>query len=322
MEVENNSEFKLPDICIKKYKKNTSKENKLINAVSTGNIKDIYDILWNENVSPQVKKDFYGSDLITIATQNNQNDLVKLFMKMNLDPHNPNNYGTTPIHWAANNGNDSIIKELCNHGLTVRDLEKRDQFGSTPLHFAAMKNNESVVQLLISSGINPTVINNDGMRASDVTTDISIKRYLKEEENRYMAEHFKKKGKRKGKKKKGSGKSRSLSSSKSNSAPSRKASTVKQSSIVKSVSTVKPKKNTSVSSKKNSISSVLPPEIPSYKSVVASRLRKQILNPTSYAMKNFNDDVITLDNSSKSLKGSKSNSPKSSTESIKQKNSL
>jgi len=43
-----------------------------------------------------------------------------------------------------------MIKELCNHGLTVKDLEKQDQFGSTPLHFAALKNNENIVQLLVN----------------------------------------------------------------------------------------------------------------------------------------------------------------------------
>jgi len=50
---------------------------------------------------------------------------------------------------AANNGNDYLIQELCKHGLTVKDLEKRDEFGSTPLHFAALQNNENVVQLLV-----------------------------------------------------------------------------------------------------------------------------------------------------------------------------
>jgi len=239
-------------------------------------------------------------------------------MKMNLDPKHKNNYGVTPIHWAANNGNDYMIKELCNHGLTVKDLEKQDQFGSTPLHFAALKNNENIVQLLISSGINPMLFNNDGMKASDVTTDISIKKFLKDEENRYMAEHFKKKSKKKSKKKGGKGKS----SRSAPSTPNKKSSMSKQPSMVRSVSVPEPKKSKSTTtptlSKKRSTSRVLPPAPPSSKPIVANKPERevQVLNPTSYAMRNFNQEVITL-NPPNSARGSKKNSPKGSLEKMK-----
>jgi len=295
-------EFKLPDICINKYKTNSEKEKELIDSVANGDIKNVYNLLWNENVSVNVKKDFYGTDLLTIATQNEHNDLVKLLMKMNLSPKTRNSYGVTPIHWAANNGNDYLIQELCKHGITVRDLEKRDEFGSTPLHFAAMQNNDTIVQLLISSGINPTVINNDGQRASDVTTDIAIKKFLKDEETRYYAEHNKKKGKKKGKKKKDKVKMQKSESTVSKKPPSA------QSSMVKSTSKVKPVLTKSNSTKrvptppkKPKKPSILPPTINNSKPIVSNnnndeaKVEKAVLNTTSYAMKNFNQEVMSID---------------------------
>jgi len=299
-------EFKLPDICIKKYKRNSEKERELMDSIANGDIKNMYNLLWNEHVSLNAKKDFYGSDLLSIATQNEHYDIVKLLMKMNLDPNTRNNYGVTPIHWAANNGNDYLIQELCKHGLTVKDLEKRDEFGSTPLHFAAMQNNENVVQLLISSGINPTVMNNDGQRASDVTTDVTIKKYLKDEENRYMAEHYKKKSKKKIKKKNGKMK-------KSESTTSKKPPSA-QSSMVKSTSKVKPSltkstsfKRTTTPPKKHSKPSILPPTINNTKPIVSNnntntKVEKTVLNTTSYAMKNFNQEVISIDKN-KNIRG-------------------
>ncbi|ORX75776.1 ankyrin [Anaeromyces robustus] len=286
----------------------------MFDTVSRGDIKNMYNLLWNENVSLHAKKDYYQEDLISLAAQNDRNDLIKLLMKMNLNPKTRNNYGVTPVHWAANNGNDYIIKELCNYGLTLKDLQKRDEFGSTPLHYAAVKNNENIVQLLVSAGIDPTVINNDGRRASDVTTDATIKKYLKDEENRYFAEHYKKKNKKKGKKK-GNVKTptkRSLSS-----ASSKKSITTKQSSFVKSKSQIKPStsttiKRTTTPPKKDSIkpninnnnnnininNNILPPTT-NKNSVVASKKEKAILNPTSYTMKNINQEVITINNSAK-----------------------
>jgi len=50
-------------------------------------------------VSLNVRKDYYGTDLLSLATQKEHNDIVKILMKMNLDPRLKNNYGVTPVHW-------------------------------------------------------------------------------------------------------------------------------------------------------------------------------------------------------------------------------
>jgi len=314
-------EFRLPEICVKKHNKNTPEEKELIESVSTGKINKMYDLLWHENVSVNVKKDYYGSDLLSLATQNEQNDIVKLLMKMSLEPNNSrNSYGVTPVHWAASNGNDYLIKELYKNGLSIRDLEKRDEFGSTPLHFAALKNNEAVVHLLISCGINPTVINNDGKRASDVTTDLTLKKFLKEKEIRYMAEHFQKRGRRKGKKNRNKNSHSQRKSISSTSTISKKSSISKQSSMVRSFST---KRNSMSSSsgvmkplpspqrkRSEPENHILPPTINNNRTLVSSPPHEKTpLNPTSYAMKNINKEIITLKTKSpiqkNLLKGSK-----------------
>jgi len=319
-------EFRLPEICRERNNKNSAKERELIDSVSSGNMKKMYDILWNEPVSLDVKKDYYGTDLLSLATQNDQNEMVKLLMRMNLEPNCKNNYGATPIHWAANNGNDYLIRELCKHGLTIKDLEKRDEFGSTPLHFAALKNNESIVHLLISSGINPTVINNDGKRASDVTTDISIKKYLKEEENRYMAEHFKKKPKKKGKKKSKNKSGTPLRRTSASTASSRKSisSMSKRGSTVSSYSQIRASsssvankgppsnKRKETQKKKN----ILPPTIYNNKPIVSAK-EEVVVAPQSYAMRNLNQEILNIENLNKNLINA--NSLKGSDEKLRNK---
>ena len=59
-------------------------------------------------------------------------------------------FGCTPLHWAANSGKSQIIHSLLKKAnLSIEDLQKKDQFGSTPLHFASVRNLSESVQTLV-----------------------------------------------------------------------------------------------------------------------------------------------------------------------------
>ncbi|KAF4627149.1 hypothetical protein G7Y89_g11008 [Cudoniella acicularis] len=60
--------------------------------------------------------------------------------------------GRTPLSWAADKGNQSIVQMLIERGasLVARDSE----YGNTPLHYVARSRNEKIVELLLQHGAN------------------------------------------------------------------------------------------------------------------------------------------------------------------------
>jgi ankyrin repeat protein len=60
-------------------------------------------------------------------------------------------FGCSPLHWAANSGKPQIISSLIKKAhLSINDLQKKDQFGSTALHFASVRNLTENVQTLVN----------------------------------------------------------------------------------------------------------------------------------------------------------------------------
>ena len=67
--------------------------------------------------------------------------------------------GWTPLHSAAEGGNEVIIETLLSSGL---DIDSRGSDGTTPLMVAAAKGQEKTVNLLLSKGADPKLRNSMG----------------------------------------------------------------------------------------------------------------------------------------------------------------
>ncbi len=65
-----------------------------------------------------------------------------------------NQYGSTPLHWAAKNGYESVVQALLAGGVLVDAV---NQYGYTPLHWAAKNGYEAVVQALLAGGSDPNI---------------------------------------------------------------------------------------------------------------------------------------------------------------------
>jgi ankyrin repeat protein len=55
-------------------------------------------------------------------------------------------YGRTPLLWAAENGHEAVVKLLLDKDA---DIESKDKNDRTPLSWAAKKAHEAVVKLLL-----------------------------------------------------------------------------------------------------------------------------------------------------------------------------
>ena len=69
------------------------------------------------------------------------------------------NYGSTPLHWAAYNGNEAIARLFLDRGANP-NLQNND--GQTPLLWAALFRYEAIVRLLLDRGADPNLQDNDG----------------------------------------------------------------------------------------------------------------------------------------------------------------
>lgn len=75
-----------------------------------------------------------------------------------VDVDSKDSLGWTPLFYAAEHGNEAVVKLLLETGKV--DVDLKDSFGRTPLSWAAGGGNEAVVKLLQSSitTVLPTIL--------------------------------------------------------------------------------------------------------------------------------------------------------------------
>ena len=74
-------------------------------------------------------------------------ELAKLLLAHEADVNAQDKYGYTPLHSAADAGNEQVAKILLDK---TADINKQDNMGDTPLHVAAYEYKISVVNILLS----------------------------------------------------------------------------------------------------------------------------------------------------------------------------
>uniref|UniRef100_A0A914W2A8 Uncharacterized protein n=1 Tax=Plectus sambesii TaxID=2011161 RepID=A0A914W2A8_9BILA len=83
-----------------------------------------------------------------------QNGIISYLVSASADPNAQDNYGMTPLHYAAMRGNEVIASELlkCQAKFELVDHQKM-----TALHTACAHGSQSVVELLLKNGADPRV---------------------------------------------------------------------------------------------------------------------------------------------------------------------
>lgn len=87
---------------------------------------------------------------LTIASLFGLGEIVELLLKMESVELNPTDqFGRTPLLWAAEKGHIEVIKLLLK--MTKVELNHRDHIGQTPLSLAALNGHDEVIKLLIET---------------------------------------------------------------------------------------------------------------------------------------------------------------------------
>ncbi|OCK95360.1 ankyrin, partial [Cenococcum geophilum 1.58] len=110
-------------------------------------------LLETGKVEVDSKDNEYGQTPLSWAAENGHEAVVKLLLetgKVEVDSRD-NEYGRTPLSWAAENGHEAVVKLLLETGKVEVDL-KDNKYGQTPLSWAAEKGHEAVVKLLLETG--------------------------------------------------------------------------------------------------------------------------------------------------------------------------
>ena len=100
-------------------------------------------------------KDDYGRTPLSWAAGQGHEAVVKLLLGVEgVDPDSKDTDGQTPLAWAAGQGHEAVVKLLL--GVEGVDPDSKDTDGQTPLAWAAGQGHEAVVKLLLGvEGVDP-----------------------------------------------------------------------------------------------------------------------------------------------------------------------
>lgn len=94
---------------------------------------------------------------------------VKSLLSLGSDVNARYDAAMTPLYWAAQEGQTTIVQLLLDHGADVNGSDLLS--GWTALHMAAMYGHDSVVELLLNGGANIDATANEGETALDLASE-------------------------------------------------------------------------------------------------------------------------------------------------------
>ena len=104
--------------------------------------------------------------------------VVKYLITQGANIHAKNNYGVTPLHWAADTGHIATAQYLISQGA---DVNAQDDENKSPLHWAAYKGHVEFVKFLVSQGANIDATGKNGKSLLHTTVQrghVEVAKYL------------------------------------------------------------------------------------------------------------------------------------------------
>lgn len=142
----------------------------LMAAVQNGHF-NLAKALLEEGADP----DLSGSNSenpLTIATYQNNSEMIHLLLEYNAEVNVRNNFDRTPFCFVCHYANMSVFFDFLNHGVNVND--RCDSNGCTPLMYAAGQNNLQMIQALLDHGADINVQDFRGRTALWVVSNAKV----------------------------------------------------------------------------------------------------------------------------------------------------
>ena len=92
--------------------------------------------------------------------------------------------GMTLLMWACDRGQTKIVKHFLHHYSDLININSQDNDGQTSLHYAACSEHVEIVkELLKNKTIDFSLVDSEGVRADEMTTNTEIIRLIKSKAN-------------------------------------------------------------------------------------------------------------------------------------------
>ncbi|MBN8827695.1 MAG: ankyrin repeat domain-containing protein [Sphingobacteriia bacterium] len=129
-------------------------------AINEGNVNEVIKNLINEGMDVNIKIGITEiTPFILIAAYGNKETLEWLFDRKGINFLAEAWNGSSPLHWAAREGNIENIEYLLSYNF---NSEFKDALGLTPIFYAADKAQENAIKILLEHGANIESKNNFG----------------------------------------------------------------------------------------------------------------------------------------------------------------
>jgi len=125
----------------------TKTTNSLLSSAAKNDIEGVRSAL--EKGADVNAKSKYGSTPLHYASNNGYENIVRLLLENNADDSMKSKGGLTAFHYAALGGYKNIAQLLLNNGA---DINEKSNNGSTPLHYAARTDHEIFTFFLLANG--------------------------------------------------------------------------------------------------------------------------------------------------------------------------
>jgi len=120
--------------------------------------------------------DASSSTPLHFAAENGHTDCMRILVEYKVPIDARDEDGMTPLHQGVNYAD--TIQLLLSHDA---DVNARDQYDTTALMLAVENGREDILRLLLSSGADATVKNKDGLTVMELTEDAYLRKVLEEE---------------------------------------------------------------------------------------------------------------------------------------------
>ncbi|KAJ5401889.1 uncharacterized protein N7487_007785 [Penicillium crustosum] len=111
----------------------------------------VTELLLRDNRVSADSRDIKGRTPLSWAAENGYDTVAKQLLETDVDIDAEGDSGRTALSWAAENGHSAVVKQLLEAGV---DGEPKDDSGRTALSWAATNGHSAVVKQLLEAGVN------------------------------------------------------------------------------------------------------------------------------------------------------------------------